>query len=344
MLVSVIIPCYNAERFLEGTICSVLAQTLRDFELILIDDGSSDQTRDIIRAFAKDTEVGVPVRYAFGPNRGASAARNKGTEIAQGAFIQYLDADDLLRPTALEKRVDALQSTGGDVAYSDWKRWRENRDGTFRVRTVVQRTLEEIHPDAEIATFTSFWAPPAALLYRRHIVTCIGSWNLDLPVIQDARFLQDAARCGARFVHVPEVLADYREHRSTSLSKRDRATFKRDIFVNAVQTESLWRVDGGLSQARIEALSEVYRHCARVHFWTNKGLFEQACERLETLGKHDDSLVRLWHTCQRWGYSKVRTSRIPARVAHRLLTASKWSLRQMKYRSDRWGQHREVLP
>lgn len=343
MLVSVVIPCYNGERFLEGTIRSVLAQTFRDFELILIDDGSSDRTREIIRVFAEDLEGSVSIRYAFGPNRGASAARNRGTEMAQGAFIQYLDADDLLRPTALEKRVDALQSTGADVAYSDWKRWMEKRDGTFLGMSVVQRTLEDVHPDPEIATFTSFWAPPAALLYRRHIVTCIGSWNLDLPVIQDARFLQDAARCGARFVHVPEVLADYREHRSTSLSKRDRAAFKRDIFVNAVQTESHWRANGGLSPARIEALGEVYRHCARVHFWTNKELFEQACKRLETLGKHDE-LVRLWHTCQRWGYSKVRASRIPARAARRLLTFSKWSLRQIRYCSIRWGQPREILP
>lgn len=344
MLVSVVIPCHNIERFLENTIHSVLAQTLRDFELILIDDGSSDQTLDIIERHANDPEDDIPIRYASGPNRGASAARNKGTELARGAFIQYLDADDLLRPTALEKRVDALQSTGADVAYSDWKRWTEERDGTFQASTVVRLTLEEIHSDPEIATFTSFWAPPAALLYRRHIVTCIGSWNLDLPIIQDARFLQDAARCGARFVHVPEVLADYREHRSTSLSKRDPVAFQRDVFVNAVQIESQWRLQGGLSPARIEALCESYCYCAQKLFWTNKGLFEQACERLEALGKYDDSLVRRWHTCQRWGYSKVRASRTPAHLARRLLAASKWSIKQVKDRLDRWGQHREVLP
>lgn len=311
------------------SIRSVLGQTLRDFELILVDDGSSDQTRSIMENFAEDAGGDAPIRCVYGPNRGASAARNRGTEIAQGVFIQYLDADDLLRPTALEKRVDALQSTGGDVAYSDWRRWVETKDGTFRAGAVEQRTVAEIHSDAEIATFVSFWAPPAALLYRRSIVTCIGSWNLDLPVIQDARFLQDAARCGARFVHVPEVLADYREHRRNSLSKQDRAAFEKDILVNAVQTEALWRAEGRLDPDHNEALAEVYGYCAHAHFWTDRVLFEQACERLQALGKHDAPSVQLRHTCERWGYNVVRACHLPAGTMRRILAGVRWLLRQM---------------
>src|SRR5262245_50097394 len=101
-LVSIIIPCYNAERFLVETLESALTQSYPYTEIIVVDDGSSDGTRELIRAYADR------VRADFGPNCGPCAARNRGTAVARGEFIQYLDADDLLAPDAIARRVVAL--------------------------------------------------------------------------------------------------------------------------------------------------------------------------------------------------------------------------------------------
>src|SRR6476660_860164 len=198
-LVSVVVPCYNAERFLAETLQSAFIQTYPEIEVIVIDDGSTDGTADLIHSY------GDRVHAEFGANRGASAARNRGTALARGEFIQYLDCDDLLTPDAIANRVAALQESGADVAYSDWERLAEVQSGTFDTSEQIIRRIEDVHPILQIALVTSFWAPPAALTYRRTIVEKIGGWKDWLPVIQDARFLQDAGFADGRFVYVPGI-------------------------------------------------------------------------------------------------------------------------------------------
>src|SRR5213594_338150 len=214
--ISVVIPCFNAERFIGEAIESVLQQGYRDLEIIVIDDGSTDSSRSVIDSF------GSRVMSVFSPNRGASAARNWGTQLASGEFMQYVDADDRLIRGALSRRVEALRRSDADVAYSDWQRLVEE-GAEFKPDHVIARTIESVHPDPEIATFTGFWCPPAALLYRRRIVAKIGGWNVTLPVIQDARFLQDAAMHGGRFIYTPGVGAVYRVHCGQSLSRASKS-------------------------------------------------------------------------------------------------------------------------
>jgi glycosyltransferase involved in cell wall biosynthesis len=275
--VSVVIPCYNADRFLQETVESVLVQDYPDIEILLVDDGSTDGTAKLIRSF------GSKVRAEFGPNRGPSAARNRGTALATGSFIQYLDADDLLLPGAEKRRVDALAASGADVAYSDWQRLEEQSDGIFSPCDVVSRTIEDVHPDPEIAIFSDFWAPPAALLYRRSIVERIGSWNESLPVIQDARFLLDAALRGARFVHVSEVGAYYRVHQGPSVSRKDPVCFIRDCLRNATQVEEWFCAHGGLTPDRRRAVQRAYEFVARGSFEHDVEIFDQACAALERI-------------------------------------------------------------
>ncbi|WP_162899548.1 glycosyltransferase family 2 protein [Salinibacter ruber] len=276
-LVSVIIPCYNCEQYLEKTLQSVESQTYPNVELVLVDDGSTDGTRSII-----ETREGDAVCH-YGPNRGASAARTTGTEMSSGDYIQYLDADDLLTPEALEKRIAALESELGDVAYSAYQRLVEDGSG-FSPGNTVEKTLEEVHPDPEIATLGAFWLPPAALTYSRDIVETIGEWNDSLPVIQDARFLQDAAFHGAQFVKVPEVLAEYRDHEDGSLSTQDQNAFNRDIWVNARQIEERWRQKhGGLTDAQKKQLAGAYDHCARALFGVDRAIYTQALSRVRDI-------------------------------------------------------------
>src|SRR5205807_2009324 len=112
-------------------------------------------------------------------------------------------------------------------------------DGTRRDGEIVARNMEEIHNDPQIACATDFWAPPAALLYRRHVVDAIGGWNEGLPIIQDARFLFDAAYHNARFVRVPGVSAYYRLSPGT-LSRGNDRKFILDIHRNGCEIQALW--------------------------------------------------------------------------------------------------------
>ena len=98
--VSVIVPAYNVEDYLPRCLDSLLAQTFRDFELILVDDGSSDTTGIICDRYG---ETDARVRVLHQTNAGVSAARNRALEIASGAFITFVDADDTTDPTYLER-------------------------------------------------------------------------------------------------------------------------------------------------------------------------------------------------------------------------------------------------
>src|SRR5262249_49028573 len=191
------------------------------------DDGSNDRTTDLIHAY------GGRVQADFGPHRGASAARNRGTALARGEFIQYLDADDLLTRDAVAHRVAVLQETGFDVAYSDWETLSEVQSNVFEECEHVARRIEDVHPVLEIALMTSFWAPPAALTYRRTIVNEIGGWKEWLPVLEDTRFMQDAALAGGKFVHSPGVGAKYRVHHGASLSRGNHVAFVTALYRNA---------------------------------------------------------------------------------------------------------------
>jgi hypothetical protein len=169
------------------------------------------------------------------------------------------------------------------VAYSAYQRLVE--DGkSFSPERTVEKTLEDVHPDPEIATLGSFWLPPVALTYRREIVEKIGEWNESLPVIQDARFLQDAAFHGARFVKISEVLAEYRDHKDGSLSTQDQVAFNHDIWVNARQIEERWRENQGkLTNAQKKQLGGAYDHCARALFGVDRAIYTQALSRVRDM-------------------------------------------------------------
>ncbi len=267
-LVSIVIPVFNAAGFLAEAIGSALAQTYADIEVIVVDDGSTDGTPTVLESFA------TQVKTVRQNNAGVSAARNRATELARGAFIQYLDADDLLAPEAVEDRVESLESSGEDVAYSDWDRVEEDSFGTVISCQVISNRMEDVSPDPEIAAFTLFWAPPAALLYRREIVNRIGGWNESLPIIQDARFILDAAMCGARFIHVPGPGAKYRVRLGEGLSRTSTERFARDVYTNALQVEAVWRERGALTPDRRRAVYQVLDYTARALFECDYALFQ----------------------------------------------------------------------
>src|SRR5262249_16695009 len=106
MLVSIIIPPYNSARYLCDAIDSVLAQTFTDFEVLVIDDGSTDETESLMSRY------GPPIRYIRQENRGVARARNRGIEESRGGYVAFLDADDTWFPHKLERQIEALKLRG----------------------------------------------------------------------------------------------------------------------------------------------------------------------------------------------------------------------------------------
>jgi glycosyltransferase involved in cell wall biosynthesis len=276
--VAVVIPCFNAERTLAETLNSVIGQE-GVAEIVVVDDGSTDGSLEIARGF----EPGI--RVLSGPNRGASTARNRGVAETSSEWVLFLDADDLLEPGTVEARlaaVEAAQGRGGaDVVICDWRELHD--DGGSRERG-DERTLDwrAMRADAELATATHAWATTSAILYRRSVVEGIGGFRPDLPVIQDARFLFDAAFVGARFIHAPHVGASYRII-DGSLSRRNPASFWADVLLNAQQIEAGWSQRASLSSERKAAVFGIYDQAARGLFAANDRRYFAAIEEMRRL-------------------------------------------------------------
>jgi len=130
-LVSVIIPVYNAEKYIEETIRSVLQQTLQDFEIIVLNDGSKDASGEIIQRLQKEDHR---IIYIPKHNTGVSDTRNKGIERATGQYLAFLDADDVWKPGNLEKKIHALRERGVKWVFSDMEVVYENDNRLFVTR------------------------------------------------------------------------------------------------------------------------------------------------------------------------------------------------------------------
>lgn len=142
--VSIVLPVYNSARYLRACLDSIIAQTHHEFELICIDDGSSDGSDAILKDYAaRDSRVG----YYHQENSGVYVARNWALDLAQGEFLYFMDADDALEPQMLEILVSSMTQTKADVAYFSWKFPREETNevpmSTFDVSKVKPEVFED---------------------------------------------------------------------------------------------------------------------------------------------------------------------------------------------------------
>lgn len=199
-VISVVIPAYNAEKTIRNTIESVLNQTFSDFELIVINDGSTDATLEKVQAI-QDPRV----RLLSQSNSGAQRSRNKGLAEATGEYIAFLDADDLWTVDKLEAQLSALKANpDAAVAYS-WTDFVDS-DGQF-LRHARQTTLNgDVWSDLIIFNFLESGSNP--LVYR-HALVDVGGFDESLPVAQDwDLYLRLAAKYF--FVAVPKSQILYR--------------------------------------------------------------------------------------------------------------------------------------
>jgi len=266
-LVSIIIPAYNAAQTIVETLDSVFAQTYKNLEVIVINDGSIDDTLTILENYPNFINV-VSIE-----NKGVSHARSLGLKYAKGEYIQYLDADDLLIPEKIEIQLSALIEQNADVAYGDWQKFKAENN-----QLTISETIErEIEGDLEIALFTYFWCPPAAILYSREICERL-KWNENLPVIQDARYFLDAAIAKGKFVYTKGIMAKYRTAQSNSLSQKSDLNFVRDLYENTKSLYTIWKAD--INTDKKTEIIKSLRHCINRLSLLDKSLAQEAIEFL----------------------------------------------------------------
>jgi glycosyltransferase involved in cell wall biosynthesis len=206
--VSIVMPVFNPGPYLAEALASVTAQTYRDRELVLVDDGSTDPAT-VAALDRAATEPGVTLHRT--PNRGPAAARNLGIEHAGGAYILPLDADDFLGPTFLERTVPALDGHPELAIVHTWIALVGGHHGTWRTGPFALRDL------------LSRCTIHVSSLYRREVWADVGGYDPRFAdTSEDWDFWLGAAARGWKGHGVPEVLASYRRS-PTSRERRARA-------------------------------------------------------------------------------------------------------------------------
>ncbi len=215
-----IIPVYNRPALLLEAVASVLSQTYRPVEIVIVDDGSTDETPAAAETLAKQhPEI---IRVIRTPNGGPGRAREAGRKAARGAYIQHLDSDDLLMPSKFEIQVAALENAPDcGVAYG-WTRFR-HCDGLVEPLP-WKRSGERIETMFPAMLTMRWWDTPTPL-YRASLVTEAGPWT-DLRIEEDWEYDCRMASRGVRLAFCTEWVCEVREHAPVPANQstmRDRA-------------------------------------------------------------------------------------------------------------------------
>lgn len=215
-LVSIIVTCYNQSNYLEKAVNSVLAQTYSKLECIIVDDGSSDQTKDVAEGLVQQDSR---VQYFYKPNGGVSSARNFGLDKAQGDWLQFLDADDWLNSDKIRFQLSCVNPAieADIILYSDYERVfldAEQKIIDRRLNLVGALTREELITRLLIPDFLSSSPFPAlqqCLLIKRSVANK-KRFDQDLKALQDRDFALDLLIMNIPFIYTPIVGAYYTKH------------------------------------------------------------------------------------------------------------------------------------
>jgi glycosyltransferase involved in cell wall biosynthesis len=286
--VSVIIPTYNCAAYLPETLASVRAQTLTDVEIIVVDDGSTDDTRALLES------APAPIVYIPMPHSGRAAkARNRGLLAARGTFVAFLDADDLWHPTKLERQVRLLEREPGlDICFTDYVTFGIPGDhftAFSGLRPQLAALPKRAVGDGEYVVTTPavleyhlrrgpipFWT--SAMLVRRQCFDTVGLFKDDVPLDDDTQmWMRLAQHFGVAFIDAP--LAQ-RRLRASSLTGSSREMDGFRYSLETLDTLHEWlKLTPGERQAaralaaRIESAAGYHEFAAgrlataRGHFW-----------------------------------------------------------------------------
>lgn len=211
-LVSVIIPVYNRSEYLSASVQSALDQTYRPIEIIIVDDGSTDDTPQLLEELRQKHPHEITIKRI--ENAGPGGAREAGRQIAQGEFIQYLDSDDILLPEKIHLQVEALKKhPEASIAYGITRLVDENRKVLKEPYKWTGRSFDSLFP----ALLVDRWWNTQTPLWRRSLCDAMGAWPL-ANMSEDWRYEARAGALQARLVFVDQVVAETRMHASVRIT------------------------------------------------------------------------------------------------------------------------------
>ncbi len=249
-LVSVVVPAYNVSKTIRDTIDSILKQTFSDFELIIINDGSTDNTLQVIEG-VRDPRVQV---YSY-ENGGLPEARNRGIKRATGEFITFMDADDLWTPDKLESQVAALQKNpAAGLAYS-WTCFMDSEGKSFS-QDLPSYLEGNVYPQLLIGNFIT---SGSNVMLRASTVKSVGGFDPSLKSIEDWDYwLRVAAKWA--FVVVPHYQILYRQSATSMASKIDVMEKYSLMVINRAFANAPAELQG----LKAHSLANTYQYLARI--------------------------------------------------------------------------------
>lgn len=271
-LVSILIPAYNAARWVRQAVESALAQDYEPKEVIVADDGSTDGTLEILHSF------GEPVRVEALAHAGGNAARNRLTELARGEWLQYLDADDALLPHKIRNQMQYLAEHGGelDVICSP---------PIVREEPSGRETPLSLAADGDGTINYIRWGAiqTSSLLFRKSAVCEVGGWKTGQPACQEHELLLRLMRAGKRLGIWNEAATLYRVYGAATVSRKDPLRTIRLRMELTREFEAFLRETGRLTPAHRKALYIARMESAR-SAWSQDPEFARGLARLAVAG------------------------------------------------------------
>jgi glycosyltransferase involved in cell wall biosynthesis len=257
-LVSVIVTAYNQECFLAETLESVLGQTYRPIECVIVDDGSGDGTAKVAAGYVERSEPDMTFRYIHQKNQGAQTARNNGVTACRGEYIQHLDGDDLLDKDKLRTQVEFLSKSGCDcdAAYGDGMFLLPKENG-FQAADKFGTGPSE---DFVVTLLSGRFNANFSYLCRRSAVQTAGPWDPAIAINQDYEYFLRMACLGMRFQYVPGTTGFYRKHSRARISDQGMTLRGRTTLAILRSGEQTAEAAGRLTPARRRAFAKSYRN------------------------------------------------------------------------------------
>ena len=257
--VSILIPCYNAEAYVGDAIASVLAQTWDDCEIIVVDDGSTDDSLDVVRQFDEECIQVIPQS-----NQGAQVARIRAFEASTGDLIQYLDADDLLSPQKIEAQVEALRDEpGGTLAVASTVHFDHGTNPKKGFRSESVDEVPWLTSDDPVYWLAHLWSPSdgwgmvsnSAWLTPRSVINRAGPWDSSVDVDDDGEFFTRVVLASTGIRYVRDVSTYYRRIPNTITVSSNRSRKALIGWMNAIDSKRFHAFDAA---HRYQAPSEIF--------------------------------------------------------------------------------------
>lgn len=247
-IVSVIIPTYNRADFINEAIESVYAQTYRPIECIVVDDGSTDNTKTILEKWTQVSDNEFYFKYLYQCNSGAQVARNTGTEASTGSFIQFLDSDDLLYSDKLDKQILFLSNYKNyDAVFGDWEKGLPNDKLHIKAEPKQTNFLHQFLIGQPIAIFS--------MLMRKTIVEKIGAWDITIKRNQEIDFHLRGVLAGCQYAYQPQICGLWRIHNGERIAGNSKMS---DVINFYKKWETILIKEGKFNNQLSIKISDLY--------------------------------------------------------------------------------------